>query len=294
MADTSALEQRIIILGAGGTIGSALAQVFAGPALECFDHKELDITDSAAVERMFLRFKPQIVMNAAAFTQVDDCEKFHEPAFLANAHAPGELARFCKKYNSRLIHFSTDYIFDGNREIPYGENDEANPINYYGVTKWEAEKRIVNSGCSYLIVRTSWIFGRNGDNFVKKVLRRAVAGARLQAPDDQIGAPTYSDDLARGIVKMLAAGADKIVHFTNRGHCSRYEQAKTILQLYGLNNSVEAVKNEGLRLLAKRPRFSVLDISLYIKTTGHAPRSWQESTADYIVYLKQNEHELRS
>jgi dTDP-4-dehydrorhamnose reductase len=246
------------------------------------------------VERVFRRLKPQIVFNTAAFTRVDDCEKFHEAAFLANAQAPGELARFCKKYNARLVHFSTDYIFDGNGEIPYRETDEGNPLNYYGVTKWEAEKRIISSGCPFTIIRTSWIFGRNGDNFVKKILRRALAGARLQAPDDQLGAPTYSEDLARAIVKLLAANMNNIVHFTNSGHCSRYEQAKTILQLYGLNNYVEAVKNEGLRLLARRPRFSVLDISLYVKTTGHMPRSWQESTADYIVYLKQNEHELRS
>ncbi len=167
-------------------------------------------------------------------------------------------------------------------------------MNYYGVTKWEAEKRIISSGCPFTIIRTSWIFGRNGDNFVKKILRRALAGARLEAPDDQLGAPTYSEDLARAVVKLLAANINNVVHFTNSGSCSRYEQAKTILQLYGLNNSVEAVKNEGLRLLARRPRFSVLDISLYVKITGHMPRSWQESTADYIVYLKQNEHELRS
>lgn len=294
MADSSSLNRRTLLFGSGGMVGSALTKLLSGPNLETFTHQELDITDYMALEKTFIQVKPQLVMNAAAFTRVDDCENFKETAFLVNAQAPGHLASLCKKYGSILMHFSTDYIFDGNSERPYPENHPASPINYYGTTKWEGEKKILSSGCSYIIVRSSWIFGRNGDNFVKKLLKRALAGARLAAPVDQIGSPTYAGDIAQAAVRILSLGNTGIYHFTNTGHCSRHEQAETILKLYGLNNSVEAVKNDGLHLAAKRPRFSVLDISFYIERTGHTPRTWQQSTAEYIAYLKEKEHELRS
>jgi len=294
MADTSSLKQHILLFGSRGMIGSALAKMFAGANLAAFGHQDLDITDYMAVERAFIKTRPEIVLNAAAFTRVDDCEKFRETAFVVNGRSPGHIAGLCKKYGSLLVHFSTDYIFDGKGETPYVEDHAANPINYYGTTKWEGEKRIVASGCAFLILRSSWIFGQNGDNFVKKLLKRALAGAKLQAPVDQTGAPTFATDVASAIMRLLTIKFSGLCHFTNSGSCSRYEQAKTILELYGLNNSVEAVKNEMVPSPAQRPHFSVLDISRYIETSGHVPRSWQQSTSEYIAFLKQNEHELRS
>lgn len=294
MADTSALTKRIVLFGSRGMVGSALAEALSSRTLEAYTHKDVDITDYAAVERIFRKVRPEIVINAAAFTRVDDCEKFREPAYLANVQAVAQIAGLCKKYDAMLVQFSTDYIFDGNTEVPYAEESPANPINYYGATKWEGDKKVISSGCRFLIMRSSWVFGRNGDNFVKKILKRALAGAKLRAPSDQYGAPTYSDDIAAAVIKLLASGAEKVVNFTNTGQCSRLEQARIILQSYGLNNSIEAVKNDDLHLLARRPRFSVLDISRYRQLTGHTPRNWQLSTAEYIAYLKQNEQELRS
>ncbi|HSE40776.1 MAG TPA: dTDP-4-dehydrorhamnose reductase [Acidobacteriota bacterium] len=294
MADSPTLGRRILLLGAGGMIGSALSRACSGAQLEEFQHQELDITDYLEVEKVFLKHKPEFVLNAAAFTRVDDCEKFRETAFVVNAQAPGHLAALCKKYSSLLVHFSTDYIFDGTFNAPYPENYPQNPINYYGVTKLEGEKQIIAGGCSYLIIRTSWIFGRNGDNFVKKLLKRALAGAKLQAPIDQTGVPTYAGDVAAAVLKLLSLQNTGIYHFSNSGECSRHEQAQTILKLYGLNNSVEPVKNDSLPTAAKRPIYSVLDCSKYIRETGSTPRSWQQSTAEYIAYLKANEHELRS
>jgi len=294
MADSALINQRILLLGARGMIGSALAKQLQFASVSAYSHQDLEITDYVNLEKIFLRTKPDYVINAAAFTRVDDCEKFREAAFVSNAQAPAHIAGLCKKSNSMLVHFSTDYIFDGTSERPYSENDVANPINYYGTTKWEGEKRITSSGCSYLIVRTAWIFGKNGDNFVKKILRRAMAGAKLSAPVDQIGTPTYSEDVASAVLRLLEHKTSGIVHFTNAGHCSRHEQAIAILKMYGLNNSVEAATNDGLLVQAKRPPFSVLDTSRYTEITGHTPRSWQQSTAEYIEYLKQNEQELRS
>jgi dTDP-4-dehydrorhamnose reductase len=282
------------LLGARGMVGSALAKQLPFASVSAFSHQELDITDYVNLEKIFLRNKPEFVFNAAAFTRVDDCEKFREAAFVANAQAPAHIAGLCNKYNATLVHFSTDYIFDGDSSRPYLESDPPNPINYYGTTKLEAEKRIAASGCAHLIVRSAWIFGRNGDNFVKKILRRAMAGAKLFAPVNQIGSPTYAEDLATATLRLLEQRATGIVHFTNAGFCSRHEQAIAILQMYGLNNSVEAAKNDGLLVPAKRPPFSVLDTSRYAEITGHTPRSWQQSTAEYIEYLKQNEKELRS
>ena len=294
MADSPAINRKVMLLGSRGMIGSAMMRALGGPNVAAFSHQELDIQDYAELEKQFLRVRPEIVINAAAFTRVDDCEKLRETAFVVNAQSPGHMATLCKKYNSLFVHLSTDYIFDGTSTRPYAENHPANPVNYYGTTKWEAEKKIVGSECRSLILRTSWIFGQNGDNFVKKLLKRALAGAKLQAPVDQIGVPTFAGDVAAAIVRLLSLDITGIIHFTNTGQCSRHEQAMTILQLYGLNNSVEAAKNDALQLPAKRPPFSVLDVSRYISTTGHTPRSWQQSTAEYIAYLKQNEHELRS
>lgn len=293
MADSSLVNARILLFGSRGMIGSALAKQFAGDGLAAFSHKDLDITDYVAVEKAFLKTKPKLVINAAAFTRVDDCEKLQDPAFLVNAQAPGHLAELCKKYNATLVHYSTDYIFDGNSDTPYIEDRPANPISYYGVTKWEGEKKVVSSGCNFLMLRTAWIFGKNGDNFVTKLLKRAFANAPLKAPVDQIGTPTYADDVALATRKLLEARAAGIFHFTNSGICSRHEQALAVLKLYGLNNPVEAVKNEALILPAKRPHYSVLDTTHYTNVTGHAPRSWQHSTAEYISFLKQNENELR-
>ncbi|HJZ13145.1 MAG TPA: dTDP-4-dehydrorhamnose reductase, partial [Acidobacteriota bacterium] len=292
--DSTPLNQRIILFGSGGMVGSALAKAFNGRNFIAYSHQELDITDYVALQRSFLKAKPELVLNAAAFTRVDDCERLRETAFLVNAEAAGHLAALCKKYAAFLVHFSTDYIFDGHSEKPYSETDTAAPVNYYGTSKWEGEKKILGSGCSHLIVRSSWIFGQNGDNFVKKILKRALASARLQVPADQICSPTFSGDIAAAVIRLLSMHAAGIYHYTSSGHCSRFEQAETILQLYGLNNSVEAIKSEILALPAKRPRFSALDVAKYRETTGHLPRTWQQSTAEYIAFLKQNEHELRS
>ena len=294
MADSPTMRRRALLFGSGGMIGSALAKQFTGPHLSAFSHQDLDITDYVSLERSFLKHKPEIVLNAAAFTKVDDCEKFREAAFLSNAQAPGHLAALSARQGALLVHLSTDYVFDGANERLYQENDPANPVNYYGVTKWEGEKRIVASGCTYLILRTSWIFGRNGDNFVKKLLRRALAGAKLQAPEDQIGSPTYANDVAAAVLRLVSLGVGGFFHFANRGSCSRLEQARTVLQIYGLNNSVEAVKNDDLHLPAKRPRFSVMDTSRYAEVTSQMPRTWQQGIAEYVAYLKQNEAELRS
>lgn len=293
MAGPPSIKARIVLLGSRGMVGSALAKLLAGAGLSAFSHQDLDITDYMAVEKVFLKTKPEIVINAAAFTRVDDCEKLQEIAFLVNAQAPGHLGQLCKKHNAMLVHYSTDYIFDGNARTPYIEDHPANPISGYGQSKWEGEKKVVSSGCALLILRTAWIFGKNGDNFVVKLLKRAFAGAPLKAPSDQIGAPTYAEDVAAATLNLLAARAEGIFHFTNAGECSRHEQARTILKLYGLNNPVEAVTNESLSLPAKRPPYSVLDASHYAKVTGHVPRPWQQSTAEYISFLKANENELR-
>jgi dTDP-4-dehydrorhamnose reductase len=294
MADSSAVKDRVVLLGSRGMIGSALGKLFAGPSLSAHGHRDLDITDYEGLEKLFRRVKPQLVLNAAAFTRVDDCEKFRETAFLVNGQAPGQLAELCKRFDAFLVHFSTDYVFNGRENRPYHEDHPADPVNYYGATKWEGDKKIMSSGCSYLILRSCWIFGKHGDNYVKKILRRAMAGAKLEAPYDQVGSPTYAEDVARAVALLLGAGGSGVYNFSNTGFCNRVEQAQAILAAYGLNNSVEAVKNDDLRIPAKRPSYSVLDLKRYMDKTGDTPRSWQATTAEYIGFLKQNEHELRS
>ena len=200
----------------------------------------------------------------------------------------------CKSTFALLVHFSTDYIFDGTGARPYPEDHPANPINYYGVTKWEGEKLIAASGCRFLIVRTSWIFGRNGENFVKKILKRALAGASVRRPSTRSDRPPMPSMLRRDAASSRRRRYGCLPLHQRRHRAAATSRHRTILQLYGLNNSVEPVKNDSLPTAAKRPQYSVLDCTRYTERTGHTPRTWQESTAEYIAFLKENHTELRS
>ena len=262
-----------MILGAGGMLGSDLCRVF--PDAVMLKHSDIDITDREDVIGTIEEIGPDVVINAAAYTDVDSCEDNEEHAFEVNGKAPGYIAEGCSQVGARLVHFSTDYVFDGSKE-EYVESDETNPIGVYGKSKLMGEINIIKNVDDYQIIRTSWLFGMYGKNFVETMLMLSNQMETVKVVNDQFGKPTYTADLAsktREIIR-LASG---IYHVTNEGVCSWYEFADSII-----GNVVPCSSEEFIRK-AKRPEYSVL-----VNTKTAPMRHWKEALAEYLDIRKQN------
>lgn len=273
-----------ILSGASGMLGHELAPALRArldAPLYCFD-LDLDIRDARAVGAKFAELKPGTVINAAAFTDVDGCESQVEIAMAVNAKAAGNLAAACKNVGATLVHFSTDFVFDGSSTRPYLPDDETNPLSMYGKSKRDGEIAIRESGCRHLIIRTSWLFGPHGKNFVEAILARAASGRPLSVVTDQAGCPTLASSLAAAVVRLLDVGATGTVHFCNAGACSWHEFACEILRLAGYDVVVAAINSEALNRPATRPAYSVLDTGSYTLATGHEPDSWRAALKRYF------------
>jgi dTDP-4-dehydrorhamnose reductase len=281
-------DRPILVLGARGMLGTELVGRLPRSAsgsradVIAWDIEELDICDADAVVDALTRLRPGLVVNSAAYTDVDGCESNVETAMAVNAHAPGHLAAGCGKIGARLVHFSTDFVFDGLSDLPYRPDDAANPLSVYGRSKWEGERAIHEARCTHLIVRTSWLFGLHGRNFVEAILARAEANEPLRVVNDQFGRPTAADDLADAVVRLLDAGAEHTIHFANGGRCSRFEFAREIVRRSGSRSTVEPISSQELHRPARRPAFSVLDTSRYTEITGAEPDSWQNALGRYL------------
>jgi dTDP-4-dehydrorhamnose reductase len=284
---------RWIIAGCRGQLGHALGrQLAAAPDCEvvaAFDLPELDVADPEAVARLLdgLPAPADVLVNAAAFTHVDRCEREPEVARRANAEAPGVLARACAAAGTRLVHVSTDYVFAGDSERPYREDDEPAPRSVYGRTKLEGERRVRAAAPDALIVRTSWVFGR-GRNFVAAILaqagarRRGEASGPLRVVDDQQGCPTYAWDLAEGLRGLLEAGARGLYHLAGGGVATWWDLARASLDAGGFEDLVvERIQTRGLDLDAPRPAWSVLDCSK-AAAQGVRLRSWRDALHAYL------------
>jgi len=257
----------VLILGANGMLGHDLAAVFPGARL-C-GHKDLDITNEAAVKAYILALKPDLVINAAAYTNVDGCEDDPETAFAVNGDAPGYIAAACREVGAVLVHYSTDYVFDGTK-TEYVESDEPNPINVYGASKLRGEQKIAQNMDDYRIIRTSWLFGRHGKNFVETIRHLSQTNETVRVVTDQVGKPTYTADLARKTAE-IAECPPGIYHMTNDGVCSWYEFARAFAP-----NVVPCTSDEFPRK-ARRPAYSVL-----VNTKTSPMRPWKEALEDYL------------
>ena len=258
--------QKVLIIGASGMLGHDLQKVYPGAV--CRGH-ELDITDEKAVSSFLSDLKPSLVINAAAFTNVDGCEDQQELAFAVNGGGPGYLATACHEMGTTLVHYSTDYVFDGSQES-YTESDIPNPINVYGESKLRGEQAIQAAMEDYRIIRTSWLFGHYGPNFVETMFRLSVEMEVVRVVDDQFGKPTYTVDLAFKTPE-IAKGEPGIYHITNESVCSWYEFASAIIP------NVEPCSSGEFLRPAKRPKFSIL-----VNTKISPMRSWQDALADYL------------
>ena len=269
-------EQKMLILGASGMLGHDLQEVY--PAAVCRGH-ELDITDEAAVSSFILDLKPSLVINAAAFTNVDGCEEEQELAFAVNGEGPGYVAAACHGVGATLVHYSTDYVFDGLQES-YEESDTPNPINVYGASKLRGEQAIMMAMEDYRIIRTSWLFGQHGPNFVETMLRLSTEVETVRVVNDQFGKPTNTRDLALKTPEIVTA-IPGIYHITNDGVCSWFEFASAIIP------NVEPCSSGEFLRPAKRPKFSVLE-----NTKTNPMRPWQDALTDYLTIRTQKLKEI--
>ncbi len=287
------MKTRWVITGCRGQLGHALGQQLAAdPACEVaalVDLPEVDVSDGDAVRRLFDRLDapPDIVVNAAAYTHVDRCETEPEAAQRANAVAPGLLAEACASRGSQLVHVSTDYVFRGDADRPYTEEDLPAPRSSYGRTKLEGEERVRAVSDSFLIVRTSWVFGR-GRNFIAAILdqaaarRRGEASGPLRVVDDQTGRPTYAVDLAEALRALLERGAGGLYHVAGGGVATWWDLARACLDESGFEEiAVDRIRTADLDVVAPRPAWSVLDCSK-AEALGVRLRDWRDAVRAYV------------
>jgi len=277
--------KKVLITGGGGMLAADLKAALAARGnLQVIapTRAQLDVTNAEHVRGVMASYRPEIVFNCAAFTHVDLSET-DSRAQSVNADAVASVASACAKAGARLVHVSTDFVFDGRKRSPYREGDPASPLSAYGRTKREGETHALNAPGA-LVVRSSWLFGRRGPNFVEAMLRQAEEGRKVvRVVADQIGRPTATTDLAEALLALADAGAAGIVHYANRGEVSWNAFAREIYRLAGHEDvSVEPITSADLKRPAVRPAYSVLSTERYETLTGKTPRDFREPLAEYL------------
>ncbi len=273
--------ERIFITGSDGQLGCELTDVLKDEQLFLGKEPEHDITQEKIIKQI-QDFQPHVVIHAAAYTDVDGCEKNRDQAHQVNAVGTYYVAQAAQKCCAKLVYISTDYVFSGRKRTPYVERDNTHPINVYGQSKLEGEQFVQQCGGRYVILRTSWLYGRTGKNFVRTILNKAVQGEELRVVDDQIGSPTYAKDLAKAISTIIRKETYGLYHAAGQGSCSWYEFTLEILRLAGHNTRLIPIKSWELGRPARRPRYSVLG-QQKLNELGIRLRPWQEALADFLM-----------
>lgn len=272
---------RVTIFGATGLLGRALMQQWQGDEVTGLGSREVDIRSEEQVSRVMERYVPGWVVLAAAYTDVDGCERNRKLAFEVNCMGAVRVAQAAAKNRSRLLFLSTDYVFDGSKTGPYDIDDRPAPRTVYGQSKAEAEASIRKVLPECCILRTSWVFGVGGKCFPDTILNLAASREELDVVADQRGCPTYTVDLARGIIQLCRAEAAGIVHATNHGDCTWFDFASEVIRASGLTTRVRATTSDKFVRPAKRPRYSVLS-SASLEPYGIAMPSWQNAVRRYL------------
>jgi dTDP-4-dehydrorhamnose reductase len=283
---------KILILGAGGRLGAALLREYRDKFdVAGFNHTQLDLSDLGAVREKLLKASFDVLINAAGFTKVDLCETQPDRAFVINSEAPRVVAEICDEKNARLIHFSTDYVFDGAKREPYTEEDEANPISVYGESKLAGESNVLAVQYQNLVVRVSWVFGPDRPSFIDATVQQAQKNDEVDAVADKFSTPTYTLDVAAMLPQFFDGNVSGgILHFANAGQCSWREYAQWAVDCChdaGLPLKAKTIGARKLRdmasWIARRPVYSVLSTAKYTSLTGVSPRTWREAVSDYIT-----------
>lgn len=247
---------------------------------------QCDVSDRAHVSRLFQEYRPTLLLNCAAHTGVDLCEDEPERANAINGEGPGYLAELSKEYRSKLVHFSTDFVFSGQIDRPYRPDDTPAPLSAYGKSKLLGEERIKTvAPPTWLTVRTSWLFGRHGNCFPKIIVDRASSGHVLKVVNDQVGCPTYAADLAGAVLELIDRNAEGIWHITNAGPTNWFEFAGAVVREFGIIAEVSPISTAQWVAMrprqAVRPPYSVLDLEPYAALTGRRMRDWRDALRDY-------------
>ena len=278
---------KILISGCDGQLGSDCGQVLRrNHEVVGVDLKDMNITDAAVVENVIARVRPDILINCAAYTNVDACEKDRSLAWKVNVEGPKNLACIVEQYGGRLVHISSDYVFDGRKDPPepYLEDDEPNPLSYYGRTKLEGEVAVRQATDHHLILRTAWLYGVRGHNFLKTMLRLALQKPEeeIRVVNDQFGSPSWSYRLALQIEKLIYVNGDGVYHATSEGHCTWYELAKGFLETIGVPHALIPCATEDYPTPAPRPRNSILE-NRRLKERGiNVMPHWQKDVDQFI------------
>lgn len=278
---------KILITGSNGMLGYDLIKVLENEHdLIKTTSKTLDITNKEAVMDFIERETPDIVINSAAYTNVDGCEENQKLAYAVNGEGVKNLALACKKTDSILAHISTDYVFKGDNDTPRCEDDEIGPVSIYGKSKLQAEQAIEEILDKYFIIRTAWLYGYNGGNFPKTMLELAKNNDEITVVNDEVGSPTYTPDLAKAISKLIKTDKYGIYHVTNSDSCSWFEFAKLIFKLANVDVKVSPTTAKEFARPAPRPSYSVLDNKKWIENGFEPLRSYKEAIKDYIDILE--------
>lgn len=275
----------VVIFGGTGLLGQSLTKALkaAKAKPKPLSTKDCDILEPKTVEKVLNKHDPDIIINAAAFTQVDLAENQEEAAFALNATAPSLLAVEAAKRGVPFVHYSTDFVFSGKQDTPYTVYDEPGAYSVYGISKAEGEKNLLILGYhNTLIIRISWLFGPGKMNFVEKILTLAESRDRLTVVNDQTGSPSYAPDIASNSIKLIERDATGIFHLANSGEATWFDLASEAVRLAGLNCTVEPVPTSAYPTAAVRPKYSVLDLTRFTQVTGETPRPWREALAQYV------------
>lgn len=288
---------RILVLGSQGQLGSSLSDVLKSSEFEITykSRKEIDISNFQKTKNQIFKLKPKVIINTSAYTKVDDAEENYSDAFMINHLAVSNIASICLEIDCWLIHISTDYVFDGESNIPYKESSPVNPQNIYGRSKLDGENAIIESGCNYIIIRTAWVFSEHGNNFAKTMLRLANDNEKLNVICDQIGCPTYAIDLAYAIEKILHKiklnnCSSDIYNYCGDISCSWYHFALTIFEEakeYGFRTpkTIYSVESATFKTKAFRPKYSVLNCSKILHDFEIYPSNWRDGIKKMLSEL---------
>ena len=274
---------KILTTGSHGLLGTNILPVLERSfTVIPYDIEEWDITDRDAGERTIRDIRPDVILNLAAYTNVDECEDCLSLADRVNAEAPGIIAKLCSDHNIKFVHISTDYVLDGEKETPYREDDETNPTSVYGLSKLSGEKKVLANCPDATIIRTQWLYGHGGINFITKITKIAREQGVAEVVNDQRGCPTYAKDIADPILLLIEKNRSGIYHVANAGSCTWFDFAREIFSCLHIDVVLKPITSEQLNRKANRPRNSVFDCSRLFRDTGHRMRTWQDALHDYL------------
>jgi dTDP-4-dehydrorhamnose reductase len=289
MAATTKIK--VLVTGANGQLGSelqVLSHLHSAIDFVFSDIEQLDITNNSAVKEYFKSTNPNFIINCAAYTAVDRAEEDQDKAFIVNAHAPKIIANVAKEIDAKLIHISTDYVFNGNAWEPYTEESKTSPNSVYGKSKLMGEENVLETGIG-MVIRTSWLYSEFGSNFLKTIASKARTSDSLRVVYDQVGSPTWANDLANVIIEILLKGREKFIpqvfHYSNEGVCSWYDFAKEIVKYLNTDCQVFPILSREYKSIANRPPYSVLNKAKIKDTYGITIPHWKESLHSCIEKL---------